>query len=69
MTAAEELVLVDAALSQAYTANAEAYASPGGQSKTLIDIDKLIARKKELELQINRQTYGGFQVAQFRDPE
>lgn len=69
MTAAEELVLIDAALTQAYTANAQSYSGPAGRARTLLAINDLLARKRELELQINRETYGGFQVAQFRDPE
>ena len=68
MTAAEELVLIDAALTQAYTANAQAY-SNNGKGKTLLEIGKLIERKKELEATVARQTSGMWYAAQSRNPE
>ena len=69
MTAAQELVLVDAALEQAYTANAQSYGGPANRSKVLLDIEKLIARKKELEAQVSHEASGGFWVAQNRAVE
>ncbi len=64
MTAAQELGYVDAALQAAYQANASAY-TIDARSKTLLDITKLIERKKELELIIARQSNGGFAAVQF----
>jgi hypothetical protein len=68
MTAAEELALVDAALEALYTSNTQEY-SIKDRSRRALELSQLIARKKELELTVQRSTYGIFDVAKFRNTD
>lgn len=68
MTAAEELILVDASLAALYASNTASY-SIKDRSRQHLELTQLIARKKELELAVARATHGMFDVAKFRTTE
>lgn len=63
MTAAEELVLVNAALTAVY--QAQAY-SINGRNVTKANLSELLKRKKELETQISRESGGSFYLSEFQ---
>lgn len=73
MTAPEELVLVDTAITNLLSGGAQSYSTQGGgggQSVTKLSYDQLVKRKKELEIAISRQTSAGTcPVASFRRPD
>lgn len=66
MTAAEELTLIDAAMTAILTGGVASY-SINGRSVTRLDYRFLVERKKELEIAIARQSSTGTcPVAKFR---
>jgi hypothetical protein len=74
MTAAEELALIDTAITNLITGGAQSYSISGGggagRSITKLSYSQLVQRKKELEIAIARQSStGSCPVAQFRKPD
>ncbi len=73
MTLADELALINTAITNLLTGGAQSYSTQGGgggQSVTKLDYEQLIERKKEIEVAIARQSSTGTcPVASFRRPD
>ena len=68
MTNAAYLALVEDAITSLMTANVQSY-QLNNRQVTKLDLKELVELRERLKIAVSRDTYGGFYVAQNREPE